>query len=134
MRKGLGETGTFFLMLILSSGFIVAFMGATIHLECSQPDEVTPVKSASMSGQTQGMFGIFGGTINEEQHYFFYVKKDDGIILEESLADRTIIVETDGEPRIKRVHCDDNKLYVPKDTVILDYHVSQPANGNYGGD
>lgn len=96
---------------------------------------VTPIESASLSGQTDGSFGLFGGSIDEEQYYFFYVNEGEGKMLEKVKADETIVIETDKRrPHIVRIWCQDDRLYVPKGTVIKDYHVAQPGLGGDVGE
>lgn len=119
-------------LIFIFTLFIVAGVGVFTDVTCSMnsPQKVD-IESASMAGQTHGAFSLFGGTIDEQQYYFFYVKEDNGLMLDKSEADATVIVETDDKkPHIVKRHCKDNTIYVPGNTVIKDYSVAQPGLKN----
>lgn len=108
-------------------GGILGVFGFIYHVECSPPAKVTEIESASISGKVEGGFGLFGGTIDEEQYYFYYTRQGKGLVLEKSDASDTVIIEGTQNPRIKTHPCRTNELYVPRNTVILDYSVAQPG-------
>lgn len=113
-------------ILLFSTMFIA--MGFEIKSCLEHRTNINYIESASMGSEVSGSFGLFAGTVDEVQFYFYYVEKGDGIILEKITAENTVIIETNQkEPQIHRIKCENNKLYVPPNTVMLDYNVRQPG-------
>ncbi len=101
------------------------FIGLPILACSNNPTTTTEIKSVSLNSELEGSFVIFAGSINQEQYYFFYKEKGDGFMLDKVSAEQTIIIETDETPRLVFSPCYENKLYVPKGTLILDYKIDQ---------
>ena len=88
-----------------------------------------------------GDIGLFSGTIDEIDYYFFYVKYTNGMFREKLKLDKCYIVEGDyPRPEIKGVYrkfkdkdkfwkiwddvtADYYKIYVPKGTIIRNFKV-----------
>lgn len=57
------------------------------------------VLAAKDNSVTQGHFGIFGGTIDEEQYYFFYREFADGRIEQGRIREDSTVIYQDQEAR-----------------------------------
>lgn len=86
------------------------------------------IETASLGSEVEGSFAVFGGTINENQYYFYYTEQGEGLELDKQLAETTTIIEkNDVTPRVEWYNCRNDKLYVPNGTVVKDYNVAQPG-------
>lgn len=112
---------------MLLAGLAVSFVLSIVA--CYKHDtSVTYIESASLDGQMSGTFGLFGGTIDEDQYYFFYVEESGGRVLHRAPAEDTAIIETDDrEPQYVKIDCATDKLYVPEGAVVAGYDVVQPG-------
>lgn len=121
------------LLILIIAGFLLVIVsfGALMNECFLAPYDNTSIESASIQGQTEGSFGLFAGTISEEQYYFYYVKQDDGLILDRIRADDTVVLEGATDPFVETHMCRTNYLHVPNGTVVMDYSIVQPGvDGN----
>lgn len=95
----------------------------------------TPIYSVSLNDNLEG-FGIFFGSVDTVEYYYYYIDGDEGLILEKTRATNTEIIETDFKsPKIIRSTCNDlfckqgtykkPKLIVPVGTLKLEYNIEQ---------
>ena len=97
-------------------------------------------KSLGNDKYMNGEFGLFTGSINEVDYYFFYVEYSTGMMREKLRVSECYIVETNRKPEIVGVYkkykdegrtfkiMDEHepsfyRIYVPHNTIIKDFKV-----------
>jgi hypothetical protein len=95
----------------------------------SEGSQISEIYSIKEKENISGSFALGFGSIKEESYYYYYVKTDNGFLLNDIIAHGTYIVEDDSvKPNIsyKRKAWDYNVVYtitVPTNTIKVVYEL-----------
>jgi len=147
--KGNKKAFTELLIITLAFGLTVLSIFVSIHLRIDYgkkidyftPEEKCQIYSLGNNHSIKGSFGLFSGTIDKVEYYFFFIKNNKGFQRKEVPVKKTYLIETDSiQPQLmkmNRKYQDENKfwkiiddyrvnhfkIYVPKNTIIRKFKV-----------